>query len=96
VKQRWVSGCRETDAADVLTLQMRVGGIRLRPKAIRYDRGGIELWASEEGGDELENGSGCRKMDAADVLTLQMRVGGIRLCAQKPSDTIGGNRTPGK
>ena len=80
----------------MLTLQMRVGGIRLRPKAIRYDRGGIELWASEEGGDELENGSGCRKMDAADVLTLQMRVGGIRLCAQKPSDTIGGNRTPGK
>jgi len=30
VKQRrWVSGCRKTDAADVLTLQMRVGGIRL-------------------------------------------------------------------
>jgi len=30
VKQRrWVSGCCKTDAADVLTLQMRVGGIRL-------------------------------------------------------------------
>ena len=46
--------------------------------------------------DKLGSESGCHETDAANVLTLPMRMGGIRLCAQKSSDTIGGDRNPGK
>ena len=54
------------------------------PKSHQIRLGGIELQASEVGGDELKNESGCRETDAADVLTLQMRVGGIRRLPVSP------------
>jgi len=74
------SGCRETDTANVLTLLMQMGGIRLCTQKPSDTIRGTEIRASEEGGNKLENGSGCRETDTVDVLTLQMQVGGIRLC----------------
>ena len=64
------SGFHETDTANVLTLLMRM--IRLCTQKSSDTIGGTEIRESEEGGNELENGSGCCETDAADVLTLQM------------------------